>query len=77
MLSVLGNLKQQGLLSAQAEALPSLDSLNNDAIFVSSKNNDVIILALPAILLLGAEWLEWNGMEIEVFQNENSSQINA
>ena len=77
MLPGLGNLKQQGLLSAQAKALPSLDSLNNDAIFVSSGNNDVIILALPAILLLGAEWPEWNGMEIQVFQNENSSQTNA
>ena len=46
-------------------------SPEHDAIFVSSENNDVIILAIPAILLRGADIA---GMKIQFFRNENSSQ---
>ena len=38
-------------------------SPEHDAIFVSSENNDVIILALPAILLHEAEYPEWKSRD--------------
>ena len=60
--------------SAQKLFLPSTASTlspEHDAIFVSSGNNDVIILAIPAILLRGADIA---GMEIQFFRNGNSSQ---
>ena len=43
-------LHQKPFLLSAASTL----SLEHDAIFVSSENNDVIILALPAILLRAA-----------------------
>ena len=60
------NSKLSSLLQKKLFLLSTASTLSpeHDAIFVSSLNNDVIILAFPAILLQG-------------FRNENSSQTNA
>ena len=75
MLPVSGNY-WESVLSPLPEALPSLDSLNT---FTWTRRHDIIILALPAILLLGysAPGSRIARMEIQVFWNEDISQTNS